>query len=171
MIRCLPSLLVGLTLTLFLGGCAYRVGPTNGFSAGSRSIEIAPFANDTQEARLIDPVTSAMRRNIQRDGTFALDTGGDADVVVTGRINGYLREELSVQPTDVVTVRDYRLVISAHVLARNRANGETLLDRTVTGQTTIRVGADLVAAERQAIPIAADDLAFNITSLLVDGDF
>lgn len=163
--------IANLAISIVLAGCAYRVGPTNGMEAGSRSIEIPPFANDTQEARLIDPVTSALRRNIQRDGTFALNTSDDADVIVTGRISGYLREELSVQPTDVVTVRDYRLVIAAHVVARDRSSGETLLDRTVTGQTTIRVGADLVTIERQSIPIAADDLAFNITSLLVDGDF
>jgi len=157
--------------TLILGGCAYRVGPTNGLQAGTQSIEIRPFANDTQEPRIIDPVVTALRRTIQRDGTFTLSTHGGADVLVTGTIIRYSRIELSVQPTDVVTVKDYRLEMVAMVTARVRSTGRMLLDRQVAGHTTIRVGADLVTSERQAIPLVAENLAYNITSLLADGDF
>lgn len=160
-----------LTTTLLSSGCAYRVGPTNGLQAGTQSIEIHPFANDTQEPRIIDPVVTALRRTIQRDGTFTLSTGGGADVLVTGRIVKYSRVELSVQPTDVVTVKDYRLEMTARVSARVRSTGRTLLDREVSGHTTIRVGSDLTTSERQAIPLVAENLAFNITSLLADGDF
>ena len=35
--------------------------------------------------------------------------------------------------------------------------------------TLVRVGSDLSSAERQAIPLLADDLAKNVTELLVDG--
>ena len=160
-----------LATTLLISGCAYRVGPTNGVQAGTQSIEIHPFANDTQEPRIIDPVVTALRRTIQRDGTFTLLTGGGADVLVTGRIVKYSRVELSVQPTDVVTVKDYRLEMTARVSARVRSTGRTLLDREVSGHTTIRVGSDLTTSERQAIPLVAENLAFNITSLLADGDF
>lgn len=160
-----------LVLGLTTIGCAYQVGPTNGLQAGTQSIEIHPFANDTQEPRIIDPVTTALRRSIQRDGTFTLSTRDGADVLLNGRIVRYTRQELSVQPTDVVTVRDYKLEITAKVTARVISTGRELLDREVSGHTTIRVGSDLVTSERQAIPIAAENLAFNITSLLADGDF
>ena len=166
--KILSLLLAPLCLLL---GCAYQVGPTNGLQAGTQSIEIHPFANDTQEPRVIDPVTTALRRSIQRDGTFTLSTRGDADVLLSGRIVGYSRQELSVQPTDVITVRDYKLEITAKVTAKVRSTGRVLLDREVSGHTTIRVGSDLVTSERQTIPIAAENLAFNITSLLADGDF
>ena len=162
---------VFLTTTLFLSGCAYSVGPTNGLQAGTQSIEIRPFTNDTQEPRIIDPVVTALRRTIQRDGTFTLSTRDGADVLVTGTIVRYNRIELTVQPTDVVTVRDYRLEMTARVFARVRSTGRVLLDREVSGHTTIRVGADLTTSERQAIPLVAENLAFNITSLLADGDF
>jgi len=162
---------VFLATCLLVGGCAYRVGPTNGLQAGTQSIEIHPFANDTQEPRLIDSVVTALRRTIQRDGTFTLSTDGGADVLVTGRIVRFSRIELSVQSTDVVTVRDYRLEMTAKVTALVRSTGRVLLDREVSGHTTIRVGTDLVTSERQTIPLAAENLAFNITSLLTDGDF
>ena len=42
---------VGLIL---LAGCAgYQLGPTNGLTAGSRSIQVNPFVNQTPEPRLI----------------------------------------------------------------------------------------------------------------------
>ena len=39
------------------------------------------------------------------------------------------------------------------------------------GRTTLRVGSDLTSSERQAIPLAAEDLARHVTSLLVDGEW
>lgn len=160
-----------LCLALLTGGCAYQVGPTNGLVAGTQSIEIRPFSNDTREPRLVDPVTTALRRTIQYDGTFTLSTHGDADVVLEGTILRYSRVELSVLPTDVVTVKDYKLEMTARVVARVISTGRVLLDRDVSGHTTIRVGNDLVSSEREAMPLVAENLAFNITSLLVNGDF
>ena len=52
---------------------------------------------------------------------------------------------------------------------------ELMLGKTLPfvciGRTTIRVGNDLTSAERQAVPLAAEDLARSITSLLVDGEW
>jgi hypothetical protein len=50
-----------------------------------------------------------------------------------------------------------------------RLGGKKVLDREVSGRTTVRVGSDLASAERQAIPLLAEDLAKNITALLVEG--
>jgi hypothetical protein len=41
----------------------------------------------------------------------------------------------------------------------------------VSGRTTLRAGPDLTSSERQAIPLAAADLARHVTSLLVDGEW
>jgi hypothetical protein len=50
-----------------------------------------------------------------------------------------------------------------------RRSGRVLVDREVGGRTTIRIGPDLASAERQAVPNLAEDLARNVTSVLVDG--
>lgn len=154
-----------------LSGCAYRVGPTNGFQAGSRSVQVNPFENKTTEPRLIEAVNFAMRRQLQQDGTFALDTSNEGDIVVTGTIVSYNRNSLSFQSRDVLTPRDYRITITAHVVARDRISGKTLLDRRIEGHSDVRVGPDLVSAERQALPLVAAALARNATALLVDGEF
>ncbi len=155
---------------LLLCGCAgYQLGPTTGVARLDKSIQIVPFSNQTLEPRLTDAVTSQLRKQLQRDGTFHLATHDEGDLVVSGVITRYQRGELSFNPGDTLTVRDFRLVMTAHVTARERSTGKLLLDKPVTGYTMIRVGADLPSAERQALPLLAGDLAKNVTSLLVDG--
>ena len=159
-------------LILVLGGCAgYRLGPSNGQRAGAKTIEVLPFANRTPEPRLGDDATAALRKEVQRDATFGLASHEPGDIVVHGEITLYSRSGISFQATDVITARDYRLMMTAHVTARDRATGKVLLDKTLTGNTSVRVGSDLPSAERQARPLLATDLAQKITSLLADGDW
>jgi hypothetical protein len=151
-------------------GCAgYQVGPTNGRMAGDRTVEISPFSNQTFEPRLGDALTAALRRDIQRDGTYRLSTHGKADVVVTGTITDFIRRQLSLAPQDALTVLDYQLVAVAQVKAVEVGSGNVLFDQRIRGSTLVRVGSDLASAERQATPLLADDLAKRICDLIVDG--
>ena len=157
-------------LAILCGGCAgYRVGPVGGERAGERSIQVSPFASKVIEPRVGDAVTTSLRRQLHQEGTYRLDTGGAADIVVTGSVVEYDRSHISFQSQDILTPRDSRLRIRAHVTARDRSTGRLLLDREVMGHTTLRVGPDLASAERQAIPQAAEELARNITALLTEG--
>lgn len=156
---------------MFLGsGCAsYKLGPTNGEAAGSRSVEFRPFLNQTPEPRLVEALTGALRKNLQRDGTYTLNTHGDGDVLVTGTLTRYSRDALSFQPRDILTVRDFRLTLAAKVTAVDRRSGRTLFDREITGRTTLRIGGDQTSAERQALPLLAEDLGRNVISTLCEG--
>ena len=157
-------------MLILLTGCAgYQLGPTNGMAAGEKSVQVSPFVNETMQPRLTDAVTSQMRKELQRDGTFQLVSNGDADILVKGALTAYQRAEVTLAFNDVLTVRDFRLSLTAHVTARERATGRILLDQPVTGYTLIRVGSDLPNAERQAMPLLAADLAKNVTALLAEG--
>ena len=159
-------------LAVLLNGCAgYQLGPTNGLHAGEHSIQVNPFGNHTTEPRLSATVTTSIRKQLQQDGTYRLDTGNEGNIVVNGTIVEYDRSSLSFQPRDILTPRDYRIRIVADVTARERNSGKVVLDRRVAGHTTVRIGADLNSAERQAIPLLAEDLARNVTALLVDGQW
>jgi len=163
--------LAGLFLAILcFSGCAgYKLGPTNGVTAGDKSVQITPFANKTLEPRLGDAVTTQMRKELQRDGTFKLASHDDGDIIVSGVITHYTRHELTLVPHDLVTVRDYRVTLTAHVTARERGTGKILLDQPVSGFTLLRVGTDLTSSERQALPLLAADLAKHATALLVEG--
>jgi hypothetical protein len=164
--------LLALLPLLLLSACAgYHLGPTNGLHSGERSIQITPFVNQTLEPRLSDNVTLSLRKNLQKDGTYRLNTQNEGDIIVSGAVVNYDRIQLAFQSTDVVTATQYRIVITAQVTARERLTGKVVLNRKVSGQSTTFVGSDLPSAERQTLPLAADDLARNITGLLVDGDW
>jgi hypothetical protein len=162
-------LLVGL-VALGGSGCAgYKLGPVNGLTAREKSVQINPFANETLEPRLGDAVTAQLRKQLQSDGTFQLASHNDGDIVISGAVTRYFRYEVSFSASDIITVRDYRLELRAHVTARDRSTGKVILDQPVAGYTLIRVTTDLVSTERQALPLLAADLAKNVTALLAEG--
>ncbi|MEI6392855.1 MAG: LPS assembly lipoprotein LptE [Verrucomicrobiota bacterium] len=166
--RWLPLWLVALGLT----GCAgYKLGSTNGVTAGARSAQIMPFSNQTMEPRLGEVVTSQLRREMQRDGTYQLASHDDGDIIVSGVVVNYLRLPLSFQPTDALTVTDYSVKLVAQVTARERSTGKVVFNERVTGSTLIIVGSDLTSAERQALPLLAADFAKNATARLVQGSW
>src|SRR5207249_142836 len=125
----------------------------------------------TIEPRLTEAVGFSLRRMLQQDGTYRLNTEGEGDVVLSGVLTAYERVGLSFQPRDILSVRDFELRLHAHVTAVERGSGRAILERDVQGRTTLRPGADFSSAERQAVPLLAEDLARNITSLLVDGSW
>lgn len=151
-------------------GCGgYKLGPTSGVTAGSRSVQVNFFQNKTLEPRLVEAVNNALRKNLQQDGTYRLATDDDGDIIVNGTITDFKRSAVGFQPADILTVRDYLVFLTVHVHATERLTGKVLLDRDTYGRTTIRVGVDMASAERQAVPQLADDLAKRVTSMLVDG--
>src|SRR5262245_38472857 len=155
-----------------LWGCAgYRLGPTNGTAAGARSVQVNLFQNKTLEPRLTEAVGFSLRRILQQDGTYRLNTEGEGDVVLSGVLTAYERIGLSFQPRDTLSARDFELRLRAHITAVERGSGRAILDREVQGRTTLRPGPDFSSAEREAVPLLAEDLARNITSLLVDGSW
>jgi hypothetical protein len=165
-------LLLTVCLAAFLAGCAgYKLGPTNGLPAGSRSVEVRPFVNKTKEPRITEYLASSLRKQLQQDGSFRLETSGRGDILVTGQITSFTRSGLSYQTNDVLTPQEYTLGLAARVVAVDVNSGKTILDKVVSGRTYIRIGNDQSSSERQAIPLLADDVARHAVSLLVDGDW
>ncbi len=134
-------------------------------------MSVETFRNETLEPRLTDYVSLSLRKRIQQEGTFRLETQGTGDIVLSGKITRFDRSELAANPTDVLTPQDYTLTMFADITAVERSTGKTNLNRTLYGRTTVRVGTDLAAAERQAVPLLAEDLARNAISSLADGSW
>lgn len=163
---------VAFGVLIILSGCAsYQLGPTNDLKAGTRSIEIRPFKNESLEPRLVEVIDHSLKRAAQRDGTLFLETQGRGDYVVTGEIKELDRAIISLQPGDTLTARDYRITLQAHVIVKERVTGRELVNDVFVGRTNLRIGSDLSSAERMAAPMAAESLAYNIISAVVDGTF
>jgi hypothetical protein len=155
---------------LLLTGCAgYRLGPVGDAPGRNRTVEVHPFANQTLEPFLTDALTSQVIKEFQRDGTVRVARPGEGDIVVSGTISDYRRVELTSSKADLLTVSDYRVTLTAEVTARERGSDKVIFSKPISGFTLVRVGDDLVGAERQALPLLAEDLARNIVSLLAEG--
>jgi hypothetical protein len=59
----------------------------------------------------------------------------------------------------------------AQVTAYDRVTGKNVINREFVGRTSVRLGTDQASAERQALPLVAEDLARIITSALADGEW
>ncbi|HEY4416290.1 MAG TPA: LPS assembly lipoprotein LptE [Verrucomicrobiae bacterium] len=169
--RALPLFLAGLFALAFTGCAGYRLGPVNNVTPGDKTIQITPFNNQTLQPRLGDALTQSVRERIQTDGTFHLATHDTGDIVVTGVIHSYNRMAIGYLSTDAATPEDYRVEAVVHVTARDTISGKIVLDKDVKGHTLVHVGSDLASAERQALPLLAQNLAQSITELLTEGSW
>lgn len=169
-----------LAVALLCGCAGYRLGPTNGLAPGSRSIQVNLFQNQTMEPRLSEAIAAALRQDLQRDGTFTLNTEGDADLVVNGVLLRYGRLPLTYQRRDILSARDFRVAVTARITVTERHSGRVVLNREINGATMVRIdpeqnalgiGSDQTSAERQALPLLATDFARQVTALLVDGEW
>src|SRR5262249_43066842 len=133
-LRLCPVALGCVLIAICLTGCAgYQLGPTNGLSAKEKSVQVVPFVNRTLQPRLTDVVTSQLREELQRDGTYALASHGSPDIVISGTLTRYQRTEITFVPHDILQVQDFRVSLTAQVAARERATGRLLIDQTVNG--------------------------------------
>jgi ABC-type transport system substrate-binding protein len=137
----------------------------------ARAVSVDFFKNETFEPRLVTAVNRALKRNLQQDGTYTLETQDDGDLIVTGELTEFLRNGVSYKPGDTLTAQDFNLQLKAKIKVTDRVTGKVVLDRGITAKSIVRVGNDLSASQRQAIPLIADQLARQATSLIVDRDF
>lgn len=165
-----PKLLLPAFLAVIVTGCAgYHLGPVNGVVAGEKTVEVLPFNNQTLQPRLGDAVTQALRERLQVDGTYRLATRAPADIVISGVISRYDREGLGYLNNDSATPQNFLVVVTTHVVIRERASGKLLLERDVKARTLVNVGLDFASSERQSTSLLAADLARSVAELLTEG--
>ena len=157
-----------LTICFCLSGCAgYHLGTVNSY--GIRSIHVPVFQNKVLEPRIEEQISNAVVRQFQLDGSVRIAPAAEADAVLDGEIIAWERHPLRFRRSNLLVTREYRLVIAARITVKDR-NGTVLVSRKrIEGETTFFVGDDQVASERQAFPVAAEDLAKNIVTQVVEG--
>ena len=133
------------------------VGAADAFAHGPEAIEGGNFAE----------------KFVYRQGhaRMKLYTGGAGDVLLTGSITAYRRSAVSFPPRDILSVRDFEVELVTRIRAAEKAPGLVLVDRELTGRTTVRLGGDLASTARQALPLLANDLAKKAVALLAEGEW
>jgi hypothetical protein len=154
-------------LGLLCGCLGYRLGPVT--PSGYKTVAVPMFRNATLRPQLEAQVTNAVLKRLQTDGSLRVASAADAELLLSGTIIGYERSALRSLREETGVPREYRITITAEVQARDRRTGQVLLQPTrVTGHCDAFIGDDQQSAELQALPLAAEDLARRVVSLLVE---
>jgi hypothetical protein len=161
-------LLVAFALT----GCAgYRVGDISGRNIqGVRSVYVPVVKNTSLEPDLQMTVTNAIIRRFNTDGTLEVNQSqfadSELDVVVTNIQHTPYRSSVN----DLLVTAEYQITIQATATFVNRKLGRKIFENAaVVGITTFFTQSDIQEGERQAIPLAAEDLANNVVKSVTEG--
>lgn len=170
--RLMVFAVMGMVAGMILSGCAgYQLGNVpNSAMSGVRTIYVPVVRNQTLEPGLPVVVTNAIIRRLENDGTYASGRSGGADAELTVRLTEFERVPTRRSRDDVSITTQYRAVLKAEVTLVNRVTGVTVMkDRVISGASEYIVQGDAVEAERQALPLVAQDLANRIVSAVAEG--
>ena len=166
-----------LALAVLFSGCAgYKIGPIQPKRMRAvQTIAVPSFRNDTLEPRVEVLLANAVIKQFQQDGTYRVARDTDADAILECTLDEIQRRPSRSVRGNVLQTREYTLVIRVTYRVLQRSTGVELDARTVSGQTsffvsgTNNIAADVNQDERQAFPIAAEDMAVRLVSQLSEG--
>jgi hypothetical protein len=135
---------------------------------GVHSLAVPIFDNKSFEPQIQSLVTSSFIKQLQSDGTYPITGEDQADAIVIGTITEVTRTQTKAVVGDVLASAEFQLTLKVHITVV-RGNGEALGGKDFSGQSYYFVGEDLPTQEHQAIPIAAEDCAKQVTTYLTEG--
>ena len=159
-----------LLLAFLFEGCAgYQLGPaTPGYLKNVHTIAVPTFSNSTLTPRIEVLVTSTVIKQFQQDGTFRIVNADSADATLKAEIVGVNRSPARSVRGNVLATTEFNLtlIVKYSLLGRD---GKTLGSAGVSGSTSFFVGTDVSTDERQALPLASEELARHLVSQLSEG--
>lgn len=163
---------MALLVVASLTGCAgYRVGDISGRDLqGVRTVYV-PVARNTSlapNAQML--VTDAIIRRFGSDGTLEVTQNAAADSELDVTVTNVQQTAVRSSSNDILVTAQYQLTIQATVTYVNRKLGRKIFENyAVAGSTTFFTQANIQEGARQALPLAAEDLANNTVKLVTEG--
>lgn len=155
---------------LFCGCAGYHIGPVKPHYLESiHSIAVNTFTNNTYLPRIEVLVTNTVIKQLQQDGTYRLTTPEAADAVLKGEIRGVGRNPVRSLRGNVLATTEFNLSITVRYTLTTRDGRVLAGPADIAGTTSFFVGNDVASDQRQALPLAAEDLAVHLTSQLSEG--
>jgi hypothetical protein len=166
--------LKALFATLFcfaLGGClGYHVGPVKPYYLRDvHSIAVPTFKNRTLVPRIEVVVTDTVIKQLQQDGTFQIANGDNADATLTGEIERITRAPARSVRGNVLATTEFSLALVVKYSLTGRDGTQLVPPIDAIGTTTFFVSSDVTSDERQALPLATEDLASRLVTQISEG--
>jgi hypothetical protein len=155
---------------LSLSGClGYHIGPAKPYYLRDiHTIAIPTFENKTLIPRVEVLVTSTVIKQFQQDGTFRIGNGDSADATLKAEITSISRSPARSVLGNVLATTEFNLAMRVKYRLIG-PNGKLLSSGEVGGTTSFFVGTDVTTDERQALPLATEELANRLVIELSEG--
>ncbi len=154
-----------------LTGClGYHIGPVKPYYLRDvHTIAVPTFKNRTLLPHIEVLVTDTVIKQLQQDGTFQIARGEDADATVTAEIIRINRVPARSVRGNVLATVEFNLAMSVRYSVIGRDGTQLVGSAEVSGATTFFVSSDVTTDERQALPLATEDLATRLVAQLSEG--
>ena len=156
---------------LSLTGClGYHIGPVKPYYLRDvHTIAVPTFKNKTLVPHIEVLVTDTVIKQVQQDGTFKIAGDGNADATLTADITRIDRLPARSVRGNVLQTTEFNLTMHLKYTLVG-SNGAALVPSgEAVGSTSFFVGSDVTTDERQALPLATEDLATRVVRQLSEG--
>ncbi|MEP6685529.1 MAG: LptE family protein, partial [Verrucomicrobiota bacterium] len=171
----LPGVVNKLFAAAFVGflfnGCAgYHIGPVQpAYLRAVKTIAVPTFANSTLEPRIEVLVTGTVIKQFQQDGTYRIAGDENADAILKGEITRINRAPSRSVRGNVLATREFTLRVGVRYRLVSRDGKIIAGPSEVYGTSNFFVGSDVTTDERQALPLATEEVATHLVSQLSEG--
>ncbi|MBA2431947.1 MAG: LptE family protein [Chthoniobacterales bacterium] len=167
----MKALFGGLAVALCLSGCAgYRIGEVKPHALREiRTIAVPTFRNESFLPRIEVLITNTLIKQLQQDGTYRIVSEDKADAVLQATIKAVNRVPRRAVSGNVLATTEFNLGLTVAYTLVGRDGQPKAGPGLATGGTSFFVGSDVTTDERQALPLAAEDLATRLVSQLSEG--
>lgn len=156
---------------LSLTGClGYHIGPVKPYYLRDvHSIAVPTFKNHTLVPHIEVLVTDTVIKQLQQDGTFQIASGENADATLTAEIFRINRTPARSVRGNVLATTEFNLGLIVKYTLIGRDGTPLAPQEQVIGTTSFFVSSDVTTDERQALPLATEDLATRLVAQLSEG--
>lgn len=169
---------------LCLAGClGYHIGPIKPYYLKEvHTIAVPTFKNDTLIPRIESLVTGTVIKQFQQDGTYQIASEKNADAILKGEITRISRSPARSVRGNVLATTEFNLTMRVHYRLVGKDDKPVGPPGDAVGTTSFFVSGsssaseannnqigDVTADERQALPLATEELAIRLVSQLSEG--
>lgn len=157
-------------LCLVVGSCGYQLGGTKPPKLEfAHTVKVCLFANNSLEPRAATLVTGAVADELQRDGSYRLSNGADADIRVEGEVYSITFDQLRSSREDTYKSTELGLRLSVKYRVVNARTQEVLYTNTVEEVGQFFDVGNIQTARTNALSYAARLVATSIAEDLTNG--
>lgn len=162
---------IAILFCLGLAGClGYRIGPVKPYYLSDvHTLAVPTFKNSTILPRIEVLVTSTVIKQFQQDGTFKIADEKTADATLEGEIIRVSRSPARSVRGNVLATTEFNLAMRVKYKVVGRDGKPLGPQAEAVGTTSFFVGSDVTTDERQALPLATEELATHLVSQLSEG--